>query len=223
MTGGLIVSDVTLQGTARRVAGSDDETGTAVLKALATGEARIDLGLPSGPRSEIRSSSTDGPAGVWSAADGAKHPIALHNLWIDSAWFFPALTFARLTNSPSYSLSYVGQETRNGQTVVHLSASQTIPARSAKLSTLIQHLSQMDVFLDSASLLPVAVSFNVHPDEDAGLNIPVEIHFSGFRLVNGAQVPFRVQKYLNNSLLLDLQFQSVALNTDLTPSAFSIQ
>lgn len=223
MTGGLPISDVTLQGTARRIAGSDDETGTAVLKALATGEARLDLGFPSGSRSEVRSTSADGPGGVWSGLDGLEHPIALHNLWTDSGWFFPALTFVRLSSSPSYSLSYVGQQSWNGQTVVHHAVSQFIFARSAKFSALVQHLSQIHIFLDSASLLPVAFSFNVHPDEDAGLDIPVQVRFSDYRLVNGAQVPFRVQKYLNNSLVLDLQFQTVTLNTGLSASAFSTQ
>jgi hypothetical protein len=33
LTGGAPVTDVTLTGTARRIAGSDDETGTATLKA----------------------------------------------------------------------------------------------------------------------------------------------------------------------------------------------
>ncbi len=64
MTGGRPISDVTLQGTARRIAGSDDESGAAILRALATGEARIDLSLPSGSRSEICATSADGPRGA---------------------------------------------------------------------------------------------------------------------------------------------------------------
>ncbi len=223
MTGGMPLSDVTLQGSARRIAGSDDETGTAVLKALASGEARIDLSFPSGSRSEVHATSADGPAGVWSGPDAVKHPIAQHNLWTDSCWFFPALTFVRLSSSPSYSLSYVGQETRSGRTVVHVSASQIISARSGKFSTFVQHLSQMDILLDSASLLPVAVFFNAHADGDAGLDIQVEIRFSDYHLINGAQVPFHVQKHLNNGLVLDLQLQSVSLNSGLSPASFSIQ
>src|SRR6266481_8234655 len=59
------VTDVTLSGTAHYIAGSDDETGTATLKAIA-GASRIDLNLSSGPRSEIYNSSGGSPAGTWS-------------------------------------------------------------------------------------------------------------------------------------------------------------
>jgi hypothetical protein len=65
LAGSASVSDVTLTGTARRIAGSDDEMGTAVLKALATGETRMDFSFPSGQRSETRTSSNSVPAGTW--------------------------------------------------------------------------------------------------------------------------------------------------------------
>ncbi len=41
-------------------------------------------------------------------------------------------------------------------------------------------------------------------------------------ILNGAQVPFHVQKFLNNSLLLDFQADSVTFNTGLTASSFSL-
>src|SRR5207249_5360375 len=48
------LSDITLSGTVRRIAGSDDESGQAVLKARASGQSRLDLNLPSGKHSESR-------------------------------------------------------------------------------------------------------------------------------------------------------------------------
>ena len=65
--------------------------------------------------------------------------------------------------------------------------------------------------------------FNTHPDNDMGLDIPVRIAFSDYRTVNGFQVPFRVQKFLNNTLTLDLQFQSATLNSGLTSAAFTVE
>src|SRR5260221_1901006 len=78
------VSDVTLTGTAKRIAGSDDETGTATLKAV-VGASRIDLNLSSGPRSEIQNISGASPAGTWSGPDGVAHAMAFHNLLTDPA------------------------------------------------------------------------------------------------------------------------------------------
>jgi len=91
------------------------------------------------------------------------------------------------------------------------------------IASLLQHLSQVDVFLDSPTQLPVALAFNQHPDNDAGLDIPAEVRFSDYRAVNGVQVPFRIQKYLNNSLILDIQIQTATLSSSLTASAFAIQ
>ncbi len=66
------------------------------------------------------------------------------------------------------------------------------------------------------------MTFNVHPDSNALLDIPVDVRFSDYRTVSGAKVPFHVQKYLNNGLVLDFQAQSVTLNSGLAASSFSL-
>lgn len=127
LSGGPSLSDITLSGTAQRIAGSDDESGTVVLKALPTGESRMDLTFPSSLRSEIRANSSTSPVGAWSGTDGALHPISQHNLWTDSSWFFPAFTLARLLSDSSYTISDIGPETRNGESVEHLTIFRQLP------------------------------------------------------------------------------------------------
>lgn len=223
LAGGQTLSDVTLSGTARRIAGSDDDSGTAVFKALASGAGRTDLSLSSGQRSEVCDLSASTPAGTWSGPDRISHPVVFHNLLSEPAWFFPAFAIARRLSTTGYVATYVGRETRNGQAVEHISVAQTSSAQPSAGSTLSQHLTQVDFFLDSTSLLPSAISFNTHPDDNALLDIPVEVQFSDYRAVNGTQVPYHIQKFLNNSLLLDFQVQTVTLNSGLTSSAFSAQ
>lgn len=222
---GTVINDVTLTGTARKVAGSDDETGTVVLKALSTGEARMDSSFPSGQRSEVSNNAgslQNAPAGQWTGPDGKTHAMSSHNLFTDPSWFFPAMTVNRWVSNPGYSVSLVGQESWNGQAVNHVTV-YLLATALGDGSALIQHLSQMDIYLDSASELPVALTFAVHPDNNALLDIPVEIRLSDYRVVNGAQVPFHVEKYLNNALCLDLRFDAVTLNTGLTISNFQVQ
>ena len=108
LTGGHPITDVTLSGTARRIAGSDDESGTATVKAISGDAGRMDLTLPSGQRTEIFNSTTTPPTGSWSGR-GVSHAIAYHNLLTDSAWFFPAFTIGRLLASGNYVISYVGR------------------------------------------------------------------------------------------------------------------
>jgi hypothetical protein len=221
LSGGHSLTDVTLSGTARRIAGSDDESGTATVRALAGTGARIDLTLPSGTRSELRSTSGAEPAGSWSGPDGVSHPMTFDNLLTDPGWF-PAFTISSLLSAPTAVTNYVGQEMHNGQSVIHITASRQFTSVSPKAAPLLQHLTQTEIFLDPNTNLPVALAFNTHPDNDAGLDVPVEIRFSDYRPVNGAQTPFHVQKSLNGSLLLDLQFQSATLNSGLSPTIFTV-
>jgi hypothetical protein len=240
LAGAATLSDVTLTGTARRIAGSDDETGTATLTALAAGGSKLSLSFPSGNRSETRNPAATPladslpsgiaasanlgtqPAGAWSGPDGVLHGIARHNLMTDDAWFLPAVTVGRLSAS-NYTLSYVGPETRNGQSVAHLSAVRPSSDDRPGIAALEQHLSQMELYLDPATSLPVALTFNTHPDNNALLDIPVEIAFSDYRAVNGVRIPFHVQKYLNGGLVLDIQFSNATLNSGLTAASFQLQ
>lgn len=222
LTGTARISDVTLSGTVERIAGSDDESGTAVLKTIAAGASSVSLSLPSGTHHEIHDSSATPPAGAWSGPDGIPHAIAFHNLLAGPAWFFPAFTISQGLTASGYVATYVGAETHNGEAVQHVSLSQPslLPNTPSAVSSV--HLTQVDLFLDSTTLLPSAIAFNIHPDNNALLDIPVEIRFSNYTPVNGARVPFRIQKFLNNTLILDFQANSVVLNSGLTASSFSL-
>src|SRR5262249_6025086 len=149
-------------------------------------------------------------------------PFAYHNLIADSSWFFTPFALGRFLGSFSYSVSSATQETKSGQAVLHITVVQQFPNLPSEIAAQMRHLSQMDIFLDASTLLPVALAYATHPDNDMGLDIPIEIRYSDYRKVNGVQVPFRVQKYLNNGLALDLQLQSVAINSGLSASDFSL-
>jgi hypothetical protein len=218
LTGPAQVSDITLTGTATRTAGSDVESGSITLKALGNPNSRFDLVLTSGTSSEIRNASNGTPQGSWITPDSVSHAMATHNTLTDAAWFVPELSVLSQISNPNFIVSYVGQETRAGAAVQHLHfASQST---STDPTGLLQRLTAEEVYLDASTFLPVALTFNTHPDIDAGTNIPVEIDFSNYQQVNGVQIPFHVQKFLNGSLFLDVTVQSVVLNSGLPASDF---
>jgi hypothetical protein len=218
LSGHTAITDVTLTATGTRIAGSDLETGTVSLKVSTSSDSRIDFNLSNGQRTEVRNVQNSTPEGSWSGTDAVSHVIPMHNCMTDAAWFAPQLSvLSQLANS-NLVISYVGLESRNGEAVQHLH----FETQSANVdpSGLLQHLSAEDVYLDASSLLPVVITFNTHPDNDAGTDIPVEIDFLNYTKVNGAQIPFHVQKYLNGSLFLDLVIQSAVLNSGIPQSAF---
>ena len=225
MAGNQPLTDVTITGSVRRIAGSEDESGTFVLKALPTGESRTELSLPSGQRGETRANSATGPVGAWSGPDGGLHPVSQHNLMTDSSWSFPAFALARLLTDPSYTISNIGLETRDGQSVEHLIASRQVQASGAPTGWVssLPTLSRTDIYLDSVTFLPAAIVFNTHPDRDKTINIPVEIRLSNYQHTSGALIPLHVQQYLNNVLALDFQLTSFVPNSGISAATFNVQ
>ncbi len=222
LTNGVAVSDVTLTGNATWIAGSDTEAGPATLQAKGTGESRVDLNLSGGSRAEIRNDSTGSPQGQMIAPDGTVQPSAQHNCWINASWFFPALSFLNATADPTLIFSYIGAENRGGAKVEHLQVYRYLAGQRPASISLIQRVSAADFYLDSSSLLPVAITFNTHADDDAFTDIALEIDFFKYQRVNGIQLPFHIQKLVSGGLALDITVQTVALNSGLSDALFSI-
>jgi len=218
ITGGVTVNDVILQANASYVAGSDQETGTATLTALGNQESLVQLGLSEGPREELR----NGPEGVWSGPDGTVHWMATHNCWIDADWFYPALTLEALQTDPTLGVVYVGPVTWNGVPAVALQFFHIIPGQTTAMTAEIQNLSNLYLYLDPKSFLPLALDFNTHLPSDLNGNIPVEIQFTNYQSIGGVLVPFGIQKFLQGSLNLTLTLTQATINTAIPPSTFAL-
>jgi hypothetical protein len=217
LTGGAAISDVTLTGS---VTWNGSHTGTATLRALGTGESRIDLALTSGTRTEIRDAQTGVPLGEWVAPSSATGLFAWQNCATDAVWFFPAL--GSLRAGPNVVLSYIGQTTWNDTNVQHIQSYVYQANPTPGLNPSLQQLSTMDFYLDATSLLPVAVTFNAHPDNNSGVNLLVEIDFSNYQNINGVMVPMLIQRSQQGNLMVDVVISGASFNTGLQLSLFTI-
>ena len=121
---------------------------------------------------------------------------------------------------PNVSVAYLGPDTSKGATLLHVQVARLLPGQSAGATALIQSLSTMDIYFDPQSFLPLVLDFNTHPDTDANQNLPVEIQFGNYQNLNGALVPFHIQKFLQRTLLLDLTMSSVLVNSGVPASTF---
>jgi hypothetical protein len=223
LTGPTNVADVTLTGTVEWIAGSDDETGAVTLKALASGEASLSAALPSGTITEIHSSIANGPAANWTDKAGTLHVMAMHNCWTDAGWFFPTFSSA-FASSQNVQVAYVGQESLDGISVQHIRLNRIVPGDpTGAPSSLVSHLSQTELYFDAQSFLPVAVTFNIHPDNNGSLDIPVEVKYSDYRSVGGLQIPFRIQQFVQFGLHIDIQLANATINSGMTSSQFQVQ
>jgi hypothetical protein len=223
LTGSRAITDVTLTATARRIVGSDDETGSATIKAVASGASRVDLSFASGDRSETLNLTTNRAAGSWSGPDGKSHPIAFHNLLSGPFWFLPSFALSASASAHGAVVANASSEERSGRTVEHLTITQTSTVANSPIHPSSSPLTQLDFFIDPSTNLPVSLEFSIHPDENELLAIPVEIRFSDYRPIDGTQVPYHIQKFVNNTLTLDLEIQSAHLNSGLSAASFTQQ
>ena len=224
MSNGGSVSDITLTGTATRIAGSDQQSGQLVLKAKGTLESKIALSLSGYTFSEVRNYVNGSGAGSYVGPDGILHVTAQQNCFIDPAWFSPMLSsLASAVSSPGINVSYLGTATLNGSAVQHVATWQSISSPDSSAALAIAHLSTMDWYLDASTSLPIAVRFTTHPADDASKDFAVEVRFSAYQPTNGVLIPFHVQKFLNGGLVLDLTISSAVLNSGLSDSDFTLQ
>ena len=83
-------------------------------------------------------------------------------------------------------------------------------------------MSIMDIFIDSGSFLPVALAFVAHPDKDGGKDIPVEIQFSDYRMVERLKAPLRVRKLVQGTVMRDVNVTRAAVNSSVAESEFNL-
>lgn len=226
--GGTQISDITLNGSITITQGANKGSGSVVYAASAGGKTRGTLTMPSGTLNLFRDYSASPRIGTSSGPDGTSKNIdPLDMMGPHPAWYFPAFIMAS-ASSTSYASSDMGQETQNGATVRHVAIwpiySPTVTVPTAAL----QEPGQQDIYLDPATLLPVASSFNlvgslanknVTPFRKIDLYAPEEIRFSDYRLVQGLSVAFHIQVYVNKTLIMDIQLSSVNVNTGVAISA----
>ena len=204
------ISSVVLNASAEWIAGSDDETGTATLTASADGSLSMQLQLPKSSRLESQTSFSSGQSCTWTGADGVEHVMPLHNCAGSMAWFLPSVALLG-SRQPSEVITTITQAA-NSPFVDVLQQQQPQISTSASLTALLTHLSISHLYLDPVTFLPSALSFNTHPDDNSGTDIPVHVVFTNYQQVNGVMIPYRIQRYVNGSLNLDLIVTQAAVN-----------
>ena len=221
--GGTQITDVTLTGSVVVTEGNTTESGTIVLTALATGQTKSILALPSGTRSSFRDYSVTPHVGKFIGPDGVSKDAAPHDLMgPHPAWYFPQFIMATALLAPGYSNVDLGQETRDGATVRHIAIWQNHGTTSALPTRALQQFEQRDFYLDPATLLPVTLTFSLigtNPNtqvkrfRDIPMTTTEEIRFSDYRQVQGRLVAFHVRIYVHNTLVMEIQFSSFSINT----------
>lgn len=204
------VSSIVLSASAEWIAGSDDETGTATLTANADGSFSVQLNLPKNSRAESQTSFASGQSCTWSGSDGVAHATPPHNCMSSAAWFLPSVAIHG-GQQPSQLTTTFGAVSISGMLDVEQQR-QPSSSTSSDIPALFTYLCTTHVYLDANTYLPAALFLNMHPDDNSGSNIPMHVVFSNYKPVDGVMIPYRIQRYLNGTLNLDLTVTQASVN-----------
>ena len=94
----------------------------------------------------------------------------------------------------------------------HLRSQLVLPDLANSLAGDIMQRSTADVGLDPTSFLPAVLAYSIRPDSGAFIPIAIEVHYSNYQAVNGVQIPFTIQRYVNGSLQLEINVSSAQVN-----------
>ena len=94
----------------------------------------------------------------------------------------------------------------------HLQSQLVLPNLKDKLTSQVMQRSTADIGLDPTSFLPQVLSYSVGPDDGNAIPIAIEIHYADYRAINGVQIPFTIERYVNGTLQLQIVLSSAQVN-----------
>jgi len=128
----------------------------------------------------------------------------------------PALTCTLDLANPQMSISYIGQELVRGRQLNHIKI--FVPPAGGDYTDAM--LSQLDIYLDPTSSLILKTERFVF-DPKAFQNYSVwATYYSDYRSVNGVQMPFHIENYIDGQKLRDIVFTNVQVNVGVPDSQF---
>jgi hypothetical protein len=208
------VASVEMTGTAQWLAGPTKDTGPVKLTAKTTGENSAEFDLSNGTRIETQSAAASDRTCSWSGKDGVSHDVVSSNCWTATIWFLPHLALQSTGLPTALGVQYAGVVAGATQSSPHIHHQLTIAPGKTKQSVTaqIQTWSKTDLSLDSATLLPSVLKYTIHPDNNSSVDVPVEVRYTKYQNVSGAELPMHIERYVNGSLQLSIDINSAAIN-----------
>lgn len=206
-SGGHIVQSVQLSGNAVWHAGGEEDSGSVNLSASVDGSSQVELILDrAGKRIETQTGAGANALCQWAGTDGVAHNASANNCLRPHLWFLPALWLQPALPANNLKTNDLGSGTVGSGAVVyrHLRSQFLLSGQQDPITDDITQQSTTDLGLDTTSLLPAVLTYSVRPDSGAAIPVKIEIRYADYRVVDGAQIPFRIERYVNGALQLDI-------------------
>lgn len=211
------VTKVQMTGSATWYAGSLEDTGSATLTASATGATTMQLSLAKkGLWTETQGPIASGRLCQFTGADDIVHTLDILQCLKPVVWFLPGISLQPKVMPTGVGVSDVGIGSVSALTkgtYRHLQSQLVFADLPNDLMEQVMQESTTDIGLDPQSFLPNILSYKLHTDDGSQtVVIPVEVHFSNYQKINGVEVPFLIQRYVNGTLQLEIKVDAAQIN-----------
>jgi hypothetical protein len=207
------VTNVQLTGTAHWHAGSLQDSGPATLTASSAGAATMQLELDiKNSWTESQSAITAGMTCDWVGSDAVVHQGDMMNCNRPAVWFLPLISLQPAIIPTGIGVIDLGTGALDAGTYRHLQIGAAFSSMPASLLTESTEASLTDIGFDPASLLPEVLSYQVHPDNGALVQVPIEIRYSNYQKTGGIEIPYIIQRFVNGSLQLEIDVTTVQIS-----------
>ena len=132
-------------------------------------------------------------------------------------WFLPEISLQTTMMPMGVGVADVGAGSV-GRVAVgtyrHLQSQLVLADLPDDLMSQARQESTTDIGLDPKSLLPAVLLYKVHPDHGSqAVIIPIEVHFSNYQKVDGIEIPFLIQRFVNGSLQLEIKVDTAQITS----------
>jgi hypothetical protein len=194
------ISSIQLHGSATFHAGSLTDNGEIALSMQPSGKASMQFdGHGSGSRTESQDSIAPGMQCVWAGSDTIPHTVGSENCRKPLVWFLPALSLQQLATFPNAGITDLADGSVGSVSAHHLQIKWSSPGQSSVL----ERSRTVELGLDPVSSLPTALEYRLVTNGPNSFQT-VDVRFSDYHLVNGLNIPFSIQRYVNGSLQFDI-------------------
>lgn len=204
------ITSIQLTGTAHWYAGSLQDSGPVTLSASSSGAATMKLDLATkGSWTESQSAIAAGMTCEWIGSDAIAHQGDMMNCNRPVVWFLPLISLQPSIIPSGVGVLDLGTGALDAGTYRHLQVGAAFSSIPASLLTESTQASLTDIGFDPASLLPEVLSYEVHPDNGTQVQVLIDVLYSNYQKTGGVEIPYKIQRYVNGALELEIDVTSV--------------
>jgi hypothetical protein len=102
------------------------------------------------------------------------------------------------------AISDDGSVSEGGTTFRQISYLTNVAGNDTTNAEMLTGATRVRVMYDPQTLLPSSIEYAIHADNNLNTSLKVRVVYSDYQVVSGLPIPFRIDRYVNNSLQLSI-------------------